>query len=128
MALSALQARVARLALRLPEAKGFMLAGGGAMLAHGLLDRPTHLLPGFPAAFRPPAFAPMVIPSIEADHHEASTGIHDRSLFRSSPRLRPRMEQGRFGFFPELRTPRLPATHVKAGTSHGHRLKATQPT
>ena len=32
----------------------------------------------------------------------------------------PRMERGPLGFSPELRTPPLPATHVRAGTGHGH--------
>lgn len=60
MALSALQARIARLALRLPEAEGFVLAGGGAMLAHGLVDRPTQDLDLFavePARLEPFAAA-----------------------------------------------------------------------
>jgi hypothetical protein len=38
----------------------------------------------------------------------------------------PRMEQGPLGFFPELRTPPLPATHVRAGTGQEHGPGATQ--
>jgi hypothetical protein len=34
----------------------------------------------------------------------------------------------RFGFFPELRTPQLPATHVRAGTGLEHWPGATSPT
>jgi len=34
----------------------------------------------------------------------------------------------RFGFSPELRTPRLPATHVRAGTGPEHWPGATSPT
>jgi hypothetical protein len=34
----------------------------------------------------------------------------------------------RFGFFPELRTPQLPATHVRAGTGLEHWPGATPPT
>ena len=49
MALTTAQTRVAFLALHLPEAEGFVLAGGGAMLAHGLVDRPTHDLDLFSA-------------------------------------------------------------------------------
>ncbi len=41
MALTDAQYRVASLALHLPEAAGFVLAGGGAMLVHELVDRPT---------------------------------------------------------------------------------------
>jgi hypothetical protein len=39
--LDPLQERIARLALSLPEAGGLALAGGGAMLAPGLVQRPT---------------------------------------------------------------------------------------
>lgn len=39
--LDPLQERIARLALSMPGAEGLALAGGGAMLAHGLVDRPT---------------------------------------------------------------------------------------
>jgi len=56
MALTTAQTRVARLALALPEAAGFVLAGGGAMLAYGLVDRPTRDLDLFttdPAALTP---------------------------------------------------------------------------
>ncbi len=49
MALTTAQTRVAFLALHLPEAEGFVLAGGGAMLAHGLVGRPTHDLDLFSA-------------------------------------------------------------------------------
>jgi hypothetical protein len=34
----------------------------------------------------------------------------------------------RFGFFPELRTPQLPATHVRAGTDPEHWPEAMPPT
>ena len=62
---------------------------------------------------------PVFIPSAGALGNEASAGVHSRSPVRSSPRLRSRMERERFGFFPELRTPQLPATHVRAGTGPG---------
>jgi hypothetical protein len=67
------------------------------------------------------------IPSPRALGNEASAGVHSRSPVRSSPRLRPRMERARSGFFPELRTPQLPATHVKAGTGLEHWPGATTP-
>lgn len=41
MALTDLQREVLAVVRRLPQAHGFALAGGGAMLAHGLVDRPT---------------------------------------------------------------------------------------
>jgi hypothetical protein len=71
---------------------------------------------------------PVSIPSPGALGNEASAGVHSRSPVRSSPRLRTRMERARFGFFPELRTPQLPATHVRAGTGLEHWPGATSPT
>jgi hypothetical protein len=71
---------------------------------------------------------PVFVPSAGALGNEASAGVHSRSPVRSSPRLRSRMERERFGFFPELRTPQLPATHVRAGTGLEHWPGATSPT
>ena len=71
---------------------------------------------------------PVFIPSAGALGNEASTGVHSRSPVRSSPRLPSRMERERFGFFPELRTPQLPATHVRAGTGLEHWPEAMPPT
>ena len=71
---------------------------------------------------------PVLIPSAGALGNEASAGVHSRSPVRSSPRLRSRMERERFGFFPELRTPQLPAAHVRAGTGLEHWPGATSPT
>ena len=71
---------------------------------------------------------PVFIPSPGALGNEASAGVHSRSPVRSSPRLRSRMERERFGFFPELRTPQLPAAHVRAGTGLEHWPEATSPT
>lgn len=39
--LTALQQRLAVMIAELPESEGFVLAGAGAMLVHGLIDRPT---------------------------------------------------------------------------------------
>lgn len=47
MTLSALQQRVARTIAQLPEADGFALAGGGALVVLGLVDRPTRDLDYF---------------------------------------------------------------------------------
>jgi hypothetical protein len=71
---------------------------------------------------------PVLIPSAGALGNEASAGVHSRSPVRSSPGLRSRMERERFGFFPELRTPRLPATRVRTGTGLEHWPGATSPT
>lgn len=47
MPLTQLQERVASLVTGLPEAEGFVLAGGAAMAAHGVLDRTTRDLDYF---------------------------------------------------------------------------------
>lgn len=47
MPLSALQERVAAVVTALPESDGFVLAGGAAMAAHGVLDRTTRDLDYF---------------------------------------------------------------------------------
>ena len=43
------QVEVARLFFELPASEGFLLAGGGALLASGLTTRPTHDLDFFGA-------------------------------------------------------------------------------
>ena len=50
-------------------------------------------------------------------HHRGFTRVHPSGLPLACD---PRMERESLGFFPELRTPPLPATHVRAGTGHGH--------
>ncbi len=47
MSLSEFQQRVASLVLSLAEAEGFALAGGGALIAHGVVDRTTRDLDCF---------------------------------------------------------------------------------
>ncbi|SHN46907.1 nucleotidyl transferase AbiEii/AbiGii toxin family protein [Cryptosporangium aurantiacum] len=42
MALDPLQEQITQTALSLPQAHTLALAGGGAMIAHGLVDRATH--------------------------------------------------------------------------------------
>ena len=41
MTVSPLQVQIAQIIARLPEARGFALAGGGALVALGVVDRPT---------------------------------------------------------------------------------------
>jgi len=57
--LTAFQVDVARLFFALPASDGFLLAGGGALLASGLTDRPTHDLEFAidSAAGRPPVIS-----------------------------------------------------------------------
>jgi len=50
-------------------------------------------------------------------HRRRFTRVHPSGLPLACD---PRMGRGSLGFFPELRTPPLPATHVRAGTGHGH--------
>ncbi len=50
--LTEFQAEVARLFFHLPASEGFLLAGGGALLASGLTSRPTHDLDFFGAPDR----------------------------------------------------------------------------
>jgi len=94
-----------------------------------VLTRPTKICPA--AACRSSTARPctlVLIPSPRALGNEASAGVHSRSPVRPSPRLRSRMERARFGFSPELRTPQLPATHVRAGTGLEHWPGAIAPT
>ena len=50
-------------------------------------------------------------------HRRGFTRVHPSGLPLACD---PRMGRGSLGFFPKLRTPPLPATHVRAGTGHGH--------
>lgn len=74
------------------------------------------------AAFqRPGCSTPLLIPSNGAQPYEASTkGSHvfARPVF-PLPVAACGMERRRLGVDPELRTPPLPVTHVRAGTGHG---------
>lgn len=47
--LTPLQQRVARIVARLPESEGFALAGGGAVIVQGIVDRGTDDLDFFGA-------------------------------------------------------------------------------
>ena len=58
------------------------------------------------------------IPSCGARINEASTEVHAIHPSGLPLACDPRMERGPLGLYPELRTPPLPATHVRAGTGH----------
>jgi hypothetical protein len=85
---------------------------------------------------RPPlAVPPRPGPAPRCSSHLPGLWVtrHQRGFTHVRPsglplRLRSRMERERFGFFPELRTPRLPATHVRAGTGLEHWPEAMPPT
>ena len=98
-------------------------------------SRPAIILRPAPAALpRPVPTAPLEHPTCGGHLHETSTGVHSRSPITparlaaapgpgssrlppvfSSPAA-PGWDKGRFGFFPGLRTPQLPATHARAET------------
>jgi hypothetical protein len=98
-------------------------------------SRPATTLQPAPAAFqRPVPTALLLLPIGRGHFHEASPEVHSRSplIPPASPppgpgstlpaglllACGPRMEPEPLGVFPELRTPRLPATHVEAETGH----------
>jgi hypothetical protein len=61
----------------------------------------------------------------KASRNEASSGVQPfaRPVFPSP--VAPGMERESLGLNPELRTPPLPATHVRTGTGHGTQAGAT---
>ena len=113
--------------------------GQGAPFTPGTVvrSRPATILRPAPAAFqRPVPTAPLTHPIGGGHLHEASSGVHSRSPITprwlaatpepernrfppvfSSPAA-PGWNGSRFGFYPGLRTPRLPATHAEAETGH----------
>src|SRR5664280_563918 len=68
------------------------------------------------------SYTPALLPSPGAHSDETSSGVQLRSPIGLLLTCGPWMEQGPLGLNPELRTPPLPATHVRAGT--GHRAQA----
>ncbi len=105
--------------------------GVGASYIPGtaMLTRPTNGPQPAPAASQRPVPTPRCnIPSSGASDNETSTkvqAIHPSDLPLACS---PRMERAPLGFYPELRTPPLPATHVRVGTGLKHRPRTTQPT
>ena len=103
---------------------------GGCPLYPGaaVFSRPVRCLRSPPAASQRPALHPGPHPISGAHLDEASsrfTHVHPSGLPLTCG---PRMERGPLGFFPELRTPPLPATHVRAGTGHRTLTRATSST
>jgi len=70
--LSELQKRVARIISELPEARGFALAGGAALVVHGLTERSTNDLDYFTTA---PADVPTLRRAIEIAVAEAGMTV-----------------------------------------------------
>ena len=80
--LTAFQVDVARLFFALPASDGFLLAGGGALLASGLTDRPTHDLDFFGA----PGHVDVTAARDQFEHAIADRGwrserLHDSATF-----------------------------------------------
>lgn len=67
-------------------------------------------------------YTPLGQPISEAHDNETSTQVHAIHPPGLALTCNPRMERRPSGLNPELRTPPLPATHVRAGT--GHRAQA----
>jgi hypothetical protein len=63
-------------------------------------------------------YTPLEQPISEAADNETSTEVHAIHPPGLALTCSPRMERGPSGLNPELRTPPLPATHVRAGTGH----------
>ena len=94
-----------------------------------MFTRPTKIL-------RPPlAVPPRPGPAPRSSSHLPGLWVtrHQRGFTHVRPSglplaCAPGWNGTRFGFFPELRTPQLPATHVRAGTGLEHWPGATPPT
>ena len=94
-----------------------------------MFTRPTKIL-------RPPlAVPPRPGPAPRSPSHLPGLWVtrHQRGFTHVRPSglplaCAPGWNGTRFGFFPELRTPQLPATHVRAGTGPEHWPGATPPT
>jgi hypothetical protein len=80
--LTVFQTEVARLFFALPESKGFLLAGGAALLAQHLTARPTEDLDFFTAPER--GHVPAACAALEAaarDRGWSTERIHDGDTF-----------------------------------------------
>ncbi len=112
----------------------------GAPLTPGTVVRSqpaVEFRPAPAASQRPVPTTPLPHPIDGADLHEASSEVHSRSpITPGQPGCRPRpgsvtvfpsvfsspatpgWNESRFGLYPGLRTPQLPATHAEAETGH----------
>jgi len=78
----------------------------------------TNLRPASAASQRPAPIPRLEQPIGEAAVNETSTEVHAIRPSGLALTCNPGMEPGPSGLNPELRTPPLPATHVRAGTDH----------
>jgi len=94
-----------------------------------VLTRPTASLRSPPAASqRQCPYTPAEHPPSGAQLDEASLRVHCIHPSGLPLACGPRMERAPLGFLPELRTPPLPATHVRVGTGLEHWPGTTQST
>jgi hypothetical protein len=123
----------ASLAVGLPDnartPSGFHVSHARVATGEGALSTPRTAVVTRPtASLRPPPAAlqrqrpctPARFPSSEALLHEASLRVHCIHPSGLPPACGSRMERAPLGFLPELRTPPLPATHVRVGTGLEH--------
>jgi hypothetical protein len=80
--LDPLQERIARIALALPRADGLALAGGGAMLAHRLVDRQTQDVDMFTPEDDVPALADALSAVLEFDGFLVIVEAHTSTYVR----------------------------------------------
>jgi len=122
--------------------------GQGALFTPGTVvrSRPATILRPAPAALlRPVPTAPLEQPIGGGHFHETSTRVH---AIHPSPQIRlatgpkpgtrrfppvfsspatPGWNKSSFGFYPELRTPQLPAAHARAETGHRALARVLHP-
>ena len=82
--LSALQQRVARVLAELPEADGFALAGGGALIVRGAVDRETHDLDFF---VHDADAVDRLLPALESALAEANLAVERRQVAHGFARV-----------------------------------------
>ncbi len=82
--LSALQQRVAVVLAELPEAEGFALAGGGALIVRGAVDRETHDLDFFVGDADA---VDRLLPVLEAALRDASLAVERRQVAHGFARV-----------------------------------------
>ena len=129
------------LAVGLPDnartPSGFHVSHVRVATGEGALSTPrTAVLTRPIASLRPPPaasqrecpYTPAEHPSSGAQLDEASLRVHCIHPSGLPLACGPRMERAPLGFSPELRTPPLPATHVRVGTGLEHWPGTTQST
>jgi hypothetical protein len=113
-----------------PHARAAIGVGAPSTPGPAVFTRPTKICPAAACRSSPARpCTPVLHPPSGVLGNEASTRgsrLFARPIFPSP--ARPGWNAPRLGFFPELRTPQLPAAHVRAGTGHEHRPGATPPT